>query len=197
MKSEGANRVKGKTVWLILLVIIVSCAFLIPVAYDRVMRILYPVAYEQTVLEHAQKNDLDPYLVLGLIKAESNFVSDAQSHKDAKGLMQLTDATAEWVAEKMGIEGFAVSQLTDPSVNISLGCWYLRHLLDSYDGDMTLALCAYNAGSGNVAKWLADKRYTPDGETLETIPFPETKNYVCNTEKYAEMYKKLYPTLFE
>ena len=60
MKSEGANRVKGKTVWLILLVIIVSCAFLIPVAYDRVMRILYPVAYEQTVLEHAQKNDLDP-----------------------------------------------------------------------------------------------------------------------------------------
>lgn len=188
---------KGKAVWLVLLGVILLCAFLVPTAYDRVQRMMYPVAYEQIVLEHAQANALDPYLVLGLIKAESNFVSDAQSHKEAKGLMQLTDATAEWVAQKMGLEHFSVEDLSNPETNIALGCWYLRHLLDSYDEDMTLALCAYNAGSGNVAKWLADERYSKDGETLGTIPFPETKSYVCNTEKYAEKYQKLYPRLFE
>ncbi|HIV02877.1 MAG TPA: lytic transglycosylase domain-containing protein [Candidatus Aphodoplasma excrementigallinarum] len=161
------------------------------------MKVLYPVAYEHTVLEHARKNELDPYLVLGLIKAESNFVCDAQSHKDAKGLMQLTDSTAEWVAGKMGMEGFTTDQLSDPEVNISLGCWYLRHLLNSYDGDQTLALCAYNAGSGNVDKWLSDSRYSSNGETLDAIPFPETENYVQNTEKYTKQYKKLYPSLFD
>ncbi len=188
---------KGKTVWLILLAIIVLCAFLAPVVYDRIIKMLYPVAYEQTVLEHARRNELDPYLVLGLIKAESNFVCDAQSHKEAKGLMQLTDSTAEWVAGKMGMENFSVGQLSDPEVNISLGCWYLKHLLDSYDGDQTLALCAYNAGSGNVDKWLSDTRYSLDGETLDAIPFPETRNYVQNTEKYTKQYKKLYPSLFD
>lgn len=188
---------KGKTVWLILLAIIVLCAFLAPVVYDRIMKVLYPVAYEQSVLEHARKNELDPYLVLGLIKAESNFVCDAQSHKDAKGLMQLTDSTAEWVAGKMGMEGFTTDQLSDPEVNVSLGCWYLRHLLDIYDGDQTLALCAYNAGSGNVDKWLSDSRYSSNGVTLDTIPFPETEHYVQNTEKYTKQYKKLYPSLFD
>ena len=196
-KSEGASRVKGKVVWLVLLVVILLCAFLAPTAYDRVQRMMYPVAYEQIVKVNAEENELDPYLVLGLIKAESNFVSDAESHKEAKGLMQLTDSTAEWVAQKMGMEHFSIEQLSDPETNITLGCWYLRYLLDSYDGDMTLALCAYNAGSGNVGKWLGDERYSKNGETLDTIPFPETKSYVCNTEKYAEKYRKLYPRLFD
>lgn len=187
---------KGKSVFCVVLTVVVILAFLIPVAYDGTMRVIYPVAYEQEVERFAHENNLDPYLVMALIKAESNFVCDACSYKDAKGLMQLTDSTAEWAAEKMGMTEFDISQLNDPSVNISLGCWYLRHLLDFYNGEVTLALCAYNAGSGNVGKWLANEEYSKNSETLDTIPFIETKNYVQNTEKYMSEYKKLYPNLF-
>lgn len=187
---------KGKTLFVIILAAIVLLgAFAVPHIYDGVMDFIYPLRHEDIVKKYAEKYELDPYMVLGLIKAESNFVTDAESHQGAKGLMQLTNSTAIWVAEKNGIEDFDVASLADPETNISLGCWYIDYLLDAYDGDLTLALCAYNAGGGNVAKWLKNEKYSKDGETLDDIPFAETKKYVEKIEEYREKYKEMYPDI--
>lgn len=187
---------KNKKAFFAALVLIIICVIASPKVYETVMKFIYPLEYEDLVYSYANKNSLDPYLVLGLIKAESNFISDARSNKDAKGLMQITDSTAIWVASKMGQENFSVSELENPEVNIAIGCWYLRYLLDNYNDDTTLALCAYNAGSGNVSAWLLNTQYSKDGKTLDNIPFSETSHYVVNTQKYAEKYKKLYPDIF-
>ena len=183
---------KAKAIFIISLMLLISCAFAAPSIYKTVMKFIYPVADEEIIYKCATENELDPYLVLSVIKAESNFVSDALSHKDAKGLMQITDETGKWAAEKMGIEDFEVMDLNTPSINVSIGCWYLRDLLDKYDNNITLALCAYNAGSTNVSKWLANKKYSLDGKTLDEIPFNETKKYVENIEKYHKRYMQLY-----
>ncbi len=185
---------RGKTLFVVVIIALaVLAAFASPFIYEGVMRFVYPLEHEDIVSKYADEYGLDTYMVLGLIKAESNFVTDAESHQGAKGLMQLTESTAVWVAEKIGLENFEVTELDDPETNIMLGCWYLDYLIDAYDGDLTLALCAYNAGSGNVAKWLANEKYSKDGETLDEIPFAETKNYVVKTKEYSEKYKEMYP----
>ncbi len=184
---------RGKAVFFIVLVMAVAIALLIVPIYNATINIIYPVKYESIIKEHASKNELDPYLVLALIKAESNFVPDAISNKDAKGLMQITDSTAIWSASKMKMDNFDISNICEPEVNISIGCWYLKYLIDQYNGDVTLALYAYNAGSGNVNKWLSNDKYSSDGKTLEAIPFSETRKYVENIKNYLLQYKKLYP----
>lgn len=184
----------GKWFFIILAVVIVGAALVGPLTQGA-LRMLYPLSYEDRILECAQKYNVDPYLIMGLIKAESNFIPDARSHKDAMGLMQLTDSTAQWVAGQVGLANYSPELLLDPDINIGLGVWYLAYLMGEYDGDNTLALCAYNAGMGNVGKWLANEKYSSDGKTLHTIPFADTRCYVDNTQEYAQMYRKLYPDL--
>ncbi len=188
---------KGKTAFVVIIIAVAASVIAVPKIYGRIMRIMYPVRYEDIIEKYAKENELDPYLVLGLIKAESNFVSDACSHRGAHGLMQITESTAAWCATKMKLENFSGGEsLVEPETNIKIGCWYLKYLLDEYDGSAELALCAYNAGIGNVGKWLDDKNYSPDGVTLEKIPFPETEKYVVNTQSYMKRYSELYPKLF-
>lgn len=182
---------------MVILAVVIAAAFLIGPVTQGVLRLLYPLNYEDRILECAMEYNVDPYLIMGLIKAESNFVPDARSHKDAMGLMQLTESTAQWVAGQVGLENYSPEMLSDPDTNIGLGVWYLSYLLKEYDGDNTLALCAYNAGMGNVGKWLASDKYSQDGKTLHTIPFSDTRCYVDNTQEYAQMYRKLYPDLSE
>ena len=141
---------------------------------------------------NAQANGLDKFLVAAVIKTESNFIHDAHSGK-ARGLMQLTDETAEWIAGKMGIE-FKTDDVDIPEINIKMGCWYLKYLIDKYD-NVDTALAAYNGGMGNVSKWLADKRYSDDGKTLKYIPFEETRNYVKKVNSYKEIYEEKYKDL--
>lgn len=192
---KGKKRRNGGKIFFILLVVVIGIAALVGPAAQGVLRMLYPLEYEKKILECAQKYNVDPYLIMGLIKAESNFIPDARSHKDASGLMQLTDGTAEWVAGQVGMEDYSFEILTDPNTNIEMGVWYLSYLMDEYGGDLVLALCAYNAGMGNVGKWLASEKYSADGKTLHTIPFADTRCYVDNTQQYADMYRKLYPDL--
>ncbi len=157
---------------------------------DSMYKMLYPLRYTELVEKYADQNNLDPYLVYGVIKAESNFIHDAHSGV-ARGLMQITDSTAEWIAGKMGLKDFEPALLDDPAWNIQMGCYYLRYLLDYY-GDRELALAAYNAGMGNVDRWLADEAHSADGETLDNIPFGETREYVKRVEKYTKIYRERY-----
>lgn len=147
----------------------------------------YPVAYSEYITKYARQNKLDPFLVMSVIKVESNFVPEAKSDY-AYGLMQLTEETAEWNAKKMELADY---DWHDPETNVQIGCYYLRYLIDKYKNTDT-ALAAYNAGGGNVDSWLHNPKYSNDGKTLQHIPFPETRHYVKKVNANWESYKKLY-----
>lgn len=156
-----------------------------------IKKYIYPYNYSEIVNEFSYKYNLDPFLVLAVIKTESNFNEEAESIKGAKGLMQIMDSTGEWIASKIGINNFSPNMLYEPEINIEFGCWYLNNLLNEFE-DLSLALAAYNGGSGNVTKWLNDPEYSNDGESLTYIPFKETKKYVDRVSTRYNIYKFLY-----
>ncbi len=150
-------------------------------------RVKYPVAYADFIVKYAKENELDPFLVMAVIKAESNFVPEAHSGI-AGGLMQLTEDTAKWNAEDMHY--FGSYDYMDPETNIMFGCHYLRHLIDIYKNVDTV-LAAYNGGMGNVDEWLKNPDYSDDGKSLKYIPFPETRNYVVRVNEYWDHYRSM------
>lgn len=158
-----------------------------------IQRCMYPLKYYDLVSKTAAAYDMDPLLLMAIIKAESGFNEKAISLKGAKGLMQLQDETAVWCAQKMGLTEFEPEQVCDPEVNIKIGTWYFcEFLLPHFDYNQRVALAAYNAGQGNVTKWLANNEYSKDNKTLDVIPYQETDDYVNRIEKYYEKYKKIY-----
>ena len=176
--------------------VIVLCGILLLFGgCSAVTKISYPTDFKAIVLKYCKKNNLDAYTVFAMIKKESKFVCDAQSDKGAKGLMQLTDDTAKWTAEKEGIENFKEEMLFDPETNIRLGCAYFAYLLEMYNNDKNLALCAYNAGPGRVSEWLSDKSISENSKTLNNKPYSETENYLEDILGYEQKYKQLYPDL--
>jgi soluble lytic murein transglycosylase len=158
-------------------------------AHDFTLRFLAP--YKDAFAGGAKSQGLDEALVLGLVRQESRFITDARSSAGAAGLMQLMPATARWVAKRNGIAEFSPSRVTDPDVNIALGTGYLRYVLDELDGSPVLAAAAYNAGPGRARRWKAD-RPLEGAVYAETIPFNETRDYVkkvmSNTMYYAALY---------
>ena len=156
-----------------------------------IRKYIYPYKYKEYVDKYSSEYGLDPLLVLSVMKAESKFDKNSTSNRGAKGLMQIMDYTAEWIAEEIGIEYFLPNILYDPETNIKMGCWYLDNLITEF-GNVDTALAAYNAGSGNVTKWLQSENYSKDGETLYYIPFPETKKYVERIKVNYKMYKYIY-----
>ena len=172
-------------IWLIIAVVI-----LIGGNYS-IEEYVYPYKYSELVNKYSYKYDVDPYLVLAVIKTESKFNPNAESIRGAKGLMQIMDSTGEWIASKLQVDNFTVDMLYNPEINIEFGCWYLNNLLNQF-GDLSLALAAYNGGSGNVTKWLNDPLYSVDGENLTYIPFKETKKYVDRVNTRYNIYRFLY-----
>ncbi len=155
----------------------------------------YPFVYKDSVMKYSEDYNLDPMLVMGVIKAESNFDKDATSTKDARGLMQIGESTGKWAAEVFGAENYSVEMLYEPDFNIKAGSWYIRQLMDQYESE-EVALAAYNAGSGNVSQWLLSNDHSNDGVTLHTIPFPETREYVSRVEKNKKVYEFVYGNTF-
>ncbi len=178
-----------KFVLIIVLALFILCAMLV---YDWVQRRMFPLKYEGLILQYAREYRLDPYLVCAVIWVESKFNEAATSHKGARGLMQVIPSTGQWAAEKLGIEGYSDDSLYDPAVNIRIGCWYLDRLRNHFQGNMDLALAAYNGGSGNVERWLQDPRYSKDGKGLDNIPFKETRDFVARVWSAYDKYKRLY-----
>lgn len=154
-------------------------------------RKIYPLHYPEIICMYSEQYGLDPYLVSAVICVESRFDPHATSTKDARGLMQITINTGRWAAEQMGLVGYDDNILYDPDVNIQIGCWYLQFLNKQFY-DLEIVLASYNAGIGNVNKWLKDKRYSSDGEHLDYIPFKETRKYVKKVTTAYKHYKELY-----
>lgn len=149
--------------------------------------------YQELVGAYAQKYQLPESLVFGVMYAESKFDPNALSNRGAKGLMQVMDETGEWAAGKIGMVGFTKEMLYDPQVNIHIGCWYLRQLTNQFEEPLETILAAYNAGNGNVEKWLSNPVYSQDGKTLTEIPFGQTRTYVKKVALVKKIYEVLYP----
>ncbi|KNF09475.1 lytic transglycosylase catalytic [Gottschalkia purinilytica] len=159
---------------------------------NKILKIIYPLKYEEYIIKYSKKYDLDPWLVAAMIKVESKFDNEAKSRKDARGLMQIIPKTGQWASEQIELENYSDELLYNPEVNIRIGCWYLNKLRSQFEYNMNLVIASYNAGSGNVSKWLKDNRYSDDGVNLKNIPFKETRLYVEKVLKHYENYKKIY-----
>lgn len=149
----------------------------------------YPVKYINLINKYSEKYNLSPALVCAVINTESGFDKNETSKKGAKGLMQLMQSTADWINSKEPIENYDYEKIYDPELNIHIGCRYISWLKEKYDNNRTLMLAAYNAGTGNIAKWLSDEEYSKDGKTLSRIPFKETEDYVKKVNAAEKFYK--------
>jgi soluble lytic murein transglycosylase len=108
--------------------------------------------------------------------------------------MQIMPGTGRWIASKMELEDYDEESLNDRDVNLTLGVWYLDYLWDEFDGNLVHVLAAYNAGPGNVRRWLETRTGSKDVDVfIETIPFDETRNYVKKVlgayGNYIQLYK--------
>ncbi len=159
--------------------------------WRRVAGEIYPLEFTLTVERYADENGLPRALVYAVIRTESGFDPNAVSRADAKGLMQLTDATNEWVAVYLLGEEAQNERIFEPDVNIRRGTRLLAYLMKEFGGETDTAVAAYNAGIGRVKGWLEDERYSSDGRTLHTIPIAETRNYVSRVRRAAEKYAEL------
>lgn len=157
-----------------------------------ILKKIYPLKYTEEVEKHSEKYGLDKLLVYAIIKAESNFEPNITSSSGACGLMQLMESTAKEIAKKVGYEYTVKEELYNPNINIMLGTKYFSELLEKYDNNLNLALSAYNAGIGNVSKWIENGIIAEDGSNIEDIPFQETNNYVRKILRDYNIYKSLY-----
>lgn len=147
----------------------------------------YPVSHKEVIIATATRFEIEPSLIAAVINVESGFNQSALSSKGAVGLMQVLPSTAEWVCDKLGRE-FDEEKLFDINENILIGGYYLSYLVEYFD-NQNLAICAYNAGMGNVKKWLANENYSSNGASLDKIPFEETEKYLSKVLKNISIYK--------
>ena len=157
-------------------------------------RAQHPLYYADLITQYALSQELDPALVSAVILCESSFDPAAESRLGARGLMQLMEDTAAWIAHKLGEddETYSFDRLYDPEVNIRFGTWYLGYLSRRFDGDATKIVCAYHAGQGNVDSWLSNPLYSSDGVTLETIPTQDIAAYASRVLRAQTVYQKYY-----
>ena len=153
---------------------------------------IYPDLYKETVTMYAEANGISPALVASVIMHESKFSERVHSPRGAIGLMQLMPETAEWIAGQLGETDFSLQMLYEPEMNIRYGTWYLALLEQEFDGNLVLALAAYNAGRGIVHEWMEENDWPPDFKDISAIPYPETRFYVERVLKDKKSYETVY-----
>lgn len=165
---------------------------------NRFWRWMYPITYRQDIQTAATYAKVDPLLVASLIRVESKFRSTDVSHAGAVGLMQLMPTTAVWIAGKVngepGVSPLPPGRLevATPSVNITLGSWYVKYLIQRFSGNEVAAVAAYNAGPERVTDWL--NQHTWDGRlrSISRIPVGETRHFVDRVFYNYTLYKRIY-----
>ncbi len=183
MKRRKKNR-KNKWGFFVLLLLVVLIVGIVG------LRSVFPRPYLQEVSGLSNTYQMETALIYAVIHTESSFREDAQSPAGAKGLMQITEETGEFIAGKLSLEGYTSEDLFKPETNIIMGTYYLHYLMGRFSNQRTM-LAAYNAGPNRVAQWLEDENLS-DGEVLNKIPFEETKNYVDKVQFRQKVYELLY-----
>ena len=157
----------------------------------------YPKGFWTAVLKFSSENQVDPYLTLAVIREESRFNPKALSRSRAHGLMQIIPSTGKLIARDLGISPFNRKHMFNIETNIMMGTYYLKEMIDSFQGNIFLALAGYNGGSGRVKKWVnnwynGDMKNLDIDEFIEYIPLLETRNYVQKVMGSYYEYKRLY-----
>jgi soluble lytic murein transglycosylase len=163
----------------------------------RLLRVVYPFPFQELVLPEASGFGVDPHLVAALIRRESAFNPGVVSSAGAIGLMQIMPRTGMGLAREAGLRGFNPDLLKQPELNVQLGVRYLSSLLRQYDGDLALALAAYNAGPSRANRWRRMPEVREPDLFMERIPFAETRDYVRHVKLHLALYRELYPLMDE
>lgn len=179
--------INGKKIIKIIKLIIIILA--LTLVCKSIINYIFPIKYYDIIQKYSKKYKVEEELILSVINAESRFNKKALSNKGAVGLMQIMPETGQWLFEKLNKNNFSKDMLYREEINIEIGTYYLKYLLEKFE-DETLALCAYNAGSTNVYKWLNNEEYAKDG-TIHHIPFEETDKYVKKINLIKKVYKIL------
>ena len=178
---------RHRSVLILLVIALIALAFVESRSRidSAITEVTLPLRHDDIIRQQAKEKDVPADLIAAVIYEESRF-RDQTSSAGARGLMQITPATAEYVEDLSGGSTFDQSDLANPDINIRYGTFYLRHLLNQFDGDEVAALAAYNAGETNVYDW--------GGSDLEIsdIPFPETRHYVQDVLEKRDAYRRKY-----
>jgi soluble lytic murein transglycosylase-like protein len=156
------------------------------------LKTMYPTPYAQLVLEEARARDVDPLLIYALIRQESQFVPDARSHADARGLTQVIPSTGEGIAAQLDDGDFSVQDLYLPYVSVRYGVYYLTSNAPTFDRRLLPTLAAYNGGPGNAARWLAGSALIDPDLYVERIDLPETQDYLIRVYQNYGFYRYVY-----
>jgi soluble lytic murein transglycosylase len=165
---------------------VVGVLISLPAKVDRaILEVTLPLRHDDIIRQQSGDKGVDAALIAAVIYAESRF-HDQTSHAGARGLMQITPETANEIEQRSGGTTFRLDDLADPQINISYGTYYLRQLLDVYEGNMIAALAAYNAGPGNADSWGGSEM------SVEDIPTVETRGYVEQVLDRQQAYREKY-----
>lgn len=160
---------------------------------SRIARAEYPCRYSEYVTYYAEKYDIDPLILYSFIRTESNFDPAAQSDAGARGLMQITEVTFDWIKTKIAPnEDLTFDDLFDPETNIRFGSYFVAYCLLRYDNHLATAAAAYHSGVGTVDGLLADPACSPDGQTLTHYPYPQMRRYVHKITTGYQRYQEIY-----
>jgi soluble lytic murein transglycosylase len=174
-----------------LLAAVVAGVLVSGVLDEAVREITLPLRHDDIIRQQAADKHVDAALIAAVIYEESRF-RDQTSNAGARGLMQITPDTARFIAKQSGGIRFTLQDLGTPQINIAYGTWYLRWLLDRYDGRKSLAIAAYNAGFGNVDAWVRQAGGPDSFDPKTDIPYPETRNYVQRVLEWRKDYARRY-----
>lgn len=184
---------KARVYFLVCVVLAVGLFLLAGPIIEKIEKYNYPLEYPEYVTQYSAEYGVDPYFVYAVIRTESGFNEMAESSVGARGLMQMTEETFEWIKGKIAPnEDISFEDLYQPKTSIQFGSYFLSLCIERYNGDLSTAAAAYHSGWGTVDKLLQDGNYTQNGIHLTTFPYEQMNNYVWKINKSYEKYVTLY-----
>lgn len=141
----------------------------------------------KVAIDRMSEISVDKNILLAIAKVESGYSQNKQSHKQAIGIFQIKQQTFDYVVDLYSLKNCNIYNATD---NVKVGCLYYEYLYNKFL-DEDIAIIAYNAGEGNVKQWLNDERYSPDGVTIDYIPFKETRDYLKKVRFHYKILRKV------
>ena len=189
MKSSS----KRPLIMALILCAAILIGFVTDAIWSYVEKEQHPINYEEIVSRYSEKYNVPKDLLFAVIKVESNFDPQAMSSAGALGLMQMMPKTFEELTTKHLCENLPFESLTDPEVSIRYGTYYLAYLYRYFDYNWHNAIAAYNAGLGNVSRWLKSSENVDENGNLVRFEYKETRSYVHKVEQARTMYQELYP----
>ena len=185
--KQGANRL---SIMSAAQLIFLSPAEQTAAAPIYIQRLNYPFPFPEIIMAEAEDQQIDPALILAIMRQESLFEPQAESRVGARGLMQVMPPTGEYIADRSNFSDFNLDQLWLPYISIKFGAWYIEQQLAIFDGNQFAALAAYNAGPGNVLEWI---KISEDLDIfVESIPFRESRTYVRRIYVNLAEYRRIY-----